>query len=193
MRVKTFTLVTTSMILVIVGVSLFALPAMGGSTSFEGDSLLFNLGSRNAWRIEAPDDHDQLWLVPYVNGSWAYTQRGAVFWPSGDLTIRGSLSQGSSRELKENITSLSSQEAIDVLGALNPVKYNYIADDSQTMNAGFIAEEVPELISADESKAVKTMDVIAVLTKVVKQQQAELETLQGEVKLLRQNNNSDPV
>ncbi|NES78172.1 MULTISPECIES: tail fiber domain-containing protein [Okeania] len=53
--------------------------------------------------------------------------------------MKGSVSQSSSKELKENIASLSSQEAVDILADLNPVKYNYIADHSKTLNAGFIA------------------------------------------------------
>ncbi|NEQ77250.1 MAG: tail fiber domain-containing protein [Okeania sp. SIO2D1] len=89
-------------------------------------------------------------MVPKVNGGYQFTNLGASFRANGNLILKGSLSQGSSKELKENVANLSSQEAIDILADLNPVKYNYIADGSKTLNAGFIAEEVPDLISADE-------------------------------------------
>ncbi len=185
-KTRIFALVTTLMILLIAGLSFLASPVIGGTARLSGETLFFNDGSKNAWLVKAPSDHTQLWIVPYVNGGYQFTQRGAVFWPNGNLTVRGSVSQGSSKELKENVASLSSQEAVDILADLNPVKYNYIADEGKTLNAGFIAEEVPDLISADEHKAVKTMDVIAVLTKVVKQQQKELETLQEEILSLKQ-------
>ncbi|NES68443.1 MAG: tail fiber domain-containing protein, partial [Okeania sp. SIO2D1] len=151
----------------------------------------FNQGSgRNEWVINAPGDHGgkdaSLWIVPKVNGGYPFTNLGASFRANGNLILKGSLSQASSKELKENVASLSSQEAVDILADLNPVKYNYIADEGKTLNAGFIAEEVPELITTDEHKAIKTMDVIAVLTKVVKQQQEELKTLQEEIQLLKQ-------
>jgi len=190
-KVRTFALVTLSMILLIAGLSFLAAPVMG-QHNFRGTTVFFNKDSRrNSWVINAPSDHTQLWIVPKVDGGYPFTDLGTVFWPNGNLTVKGSVSQGSSKELKENVASLSSQEAVDILADLNPVKYNYIADQSKTLNAGFIAEEVPELISTDEHKAVKTMDVIAVLTKVVKQQQEEVKILQGEIKLLKQNNNID--
>jgi hypothetical protein len=76
----------------------------------------------------------------------------------------------SSREVKENISSLSAEEAMDTLEDLVPVKYNYKVDE-QEKHVGFIAEDVPELVATKNRKGMSPMDVVAVLTKVVQEQQ----------------------
>lgn len=80
----------------------------------------------------------------------------------------------SSRELKENIRSLTAEEATDALKKLNPVKFNYkeIGDDEFL---GFIAEDAPELVATKDRKGMSSMDVVALLTRVVQRQQEELE------------------
>ncbi|UCC38785.1 MAG: tail fiber domain-containing protein [Candidatus Aminicenantes bacterium] len=77
---------------------------------------------------------------------------------------------GSSREYKENITSLRREEAFEALEGLNPVRFNYKRNKKEEY-IGFIAEDVPELVATRNRKGVSTMDVVAVLTKVVKEQQ----------------------
>ena len=47
---------------------------------------------------------------------------------NGNLSIAGTLTQGSSRTLKEQITELSSTEALETLVNLSPVKFKYKAD-----------------------------------------------------------------
>ena len=53
---------------------------------------------------------------------------------------------------------------------MNPVKYNYKADKAEKY-VGFIAEEVPELVAMNDRKSLSPMDIVAVLTKVVQEQQ----------------------
>jgi hypothetical protein len=77
---------------------------------------------------------------------------------------------GSSREYKENIADLTLTEAKDALEKLNPVKFNYKTNKEEDY-IGFIAEDVPELVATKERKGVAPMDVVAVLTKVVQEQQ----------------------
>ncbi len=108
--------------------------------------------------------------------------------PEGNLTIRGTLRQGSSRELKENINNLTTEEAIETLEELNPIKFNYKADDQKETHLGFIAEEVPELVASQDRKELSPMDIVAVLTKVVKEQQNMISVLMNEVKSLHQKN-----
>ena len=43
---------------------------------------------------------------------------------------------------------------------------------------GFIAEDVPELVATKDRRGLSSMDVVAVLTRAVQQQQAVIEELQ---------------
>ena len=76
----------------------------------------------------------------------------------------------SSRELKENIEELGVAESQAALEQLVPVKYSYKVEKGER-HVGFIAEDVPELVATKDRKAVGAMDVVGVLTKVVKEQQ----------------------
>jgi hypothetical protein len=82
----------------------------------------------------------------------------------------GTWNPSSSRELKENIHELSYGEAFEALEELNPVKYNYKKNKEEN-RVGFIAEDVPELVAMKSRKTLGTVDIVAVLTKVVKEQQ----------------------
>ena len=81
-----------------------------------------------------------------------------------------------SRELKENIENLTLEEAIAAVKDLNPVKYNY-KKNKEEARVGFIAEDVPELVAINSRKNLSTMDILAVLTRVVKAQQETIEKL----------------
>lgn len=76
----------------------------------------------------------------------------------------------SSREYKTDIRKLSTQKAIDTLKQLDPVEFAY-KTDSQEKHVGFIAEDAPELVASKDKKGMSSMDVVAVLTKVVQEQQ----------------------
>ena len=62
------------------------------------------------------------------------------------------------------------EEAVDVLDDLNPVKYNYKVD-KEDGHLGFIAEDVPDLVASKDRKGMSPMDVVAILTKVLQEQQ----------------------
>lgn len=98
-------------------------------------------------------------------------------------TISGEeFTQISSRTLKQNIAELSSQEVAQLLAALNPIKFNYTSDRSDTIHAGFIAEEVPDLVASADHQAVRLGDIVAVLTKAVKDQRQAITSLSRMVK-----------
>jgi hypothetical protein len=80
----------------------------------------------------------------------------------------------SSRELKEGITELDSAKAAEALSELKPVEYAFKADRKEP-RVGFIAEDVPELVANVDRKTLSSMDVVAVVTKVVKDQQRTIE------------------
>jgi hypothetical protein len=80
----------------------------------------------------------------------------------------------SSREYKDNIRELSAAEAVAAVKELNPVTYTYkVAAGGQ--HVGFIAEDVPALVATKDRKGLSSMDIVAVLTKVVQEQQRTLE------------------
>jgi Chaperone of endosialidase len=83
----------------------------------------------------------------------------------------------SSRQYKENIAELSTQEATIALKDLNPVKFSYKTDQSENLHVGFIAEDVPDLLAAHDKRSIGPLDVVAVLTKVVQEQQSTIASL----------------
>ena len=92
------------------------------------------------------------------------------------VTSGGVWTDASSRTLKENIHDLSTEDAMSALEQLKPKMYNYIVDKDERY-LGFIAEEVPELVAMSNRKSLSPMDIVAVLTKEVQQQQAQIEEL----------------
>ena len=76
----------------------------------------------------------------------------------------------SSREYKRDIKDLTKADAVKTLEALNPVSFSYKKDPGEKC-VGFIAEDVPDLVATKDRKGLSSMDVVAVLTKVVQEQQ----------------------
>jgi len=92
------------------------------------------------------------------------------------LTAAGVWADASSRTLKTNIQSITTREALGTLAKLNPVKFQYKAELGETY-AGFIAEDVPDLVATSDRKTLASMDIVAVLTKVVQEQQKTIAKL----------------
>jgi len=89
----------------------------------------------------------------------------------------------SSREYKEDIEELSAGEAWEAMQELNPVKYTYKADRAER-RVGFISEEVPELVAMKDRRGLSAMEIVAVLTKVVQEQQKTISVLSEKLKEL---------
>jgi Chaperone of endosialidase len=85
------------------------------------------------------------------------------------VEVFGTLTNSSSRDYKEAIRSLDATEAMTALAGLQPVKFRYKEQTKE--NLGFIAEDVPALVAMDGRKSIAPMDLIALLTKVVQEQQ----------------------
>jgi hypothetical protein len=60
------------------------------------------------------------------------------------------------------------------------VKYNYKADREER-HVGFIAEDVPSLVASKDRKGLSPMDVVAVLTRVVQEQQKTISDLNSRI------------
>jgi len=86
----------------------------------------------------------------------------------------------SSRELKENILSLDAEDSLAALNELEPVKFNYKADKDDPQ-LGFIAEDVPDLVATKYRKGMNTMDVVALLTKIVQEQQKTISQIKKDL------------
>lgn len=100
-------------------------------------------------------------------------------------TIRGyGITDASSRQYKDHIRTLEADDALKALTALRPTRYHYKQDNTEE-RLGFIAEEVPELLSMKDRQGVSSMDVVAVLTKVVQVQQTQLEEQRKQLETLR--------
>jgi hypothetical protein len=101
-----------------------------------------------------------------------------------------SMELASSQELKENIAPLSAAEAMGILSGLEPVQFTLKADPARTPHVGFIAEHVPSIIASRDHKAINNDHIVAVLTKVVKQQQESIAALNERVRQLEAANKS---
>ena len=88
----------------------------------------------------------------------------------GAYTDGSSWIDASSREYKDNIKGLKVEDAIETLQGLNPVTFSYKVSPEEN-HVGFVAEEVPDLVSTKDRKGLSPMDIVAVLTKVVQEQQ----------------------
>lgn len=92
------------------------------------------------------------------------------------LTTAGVWQDNSSRNAKENIHNLSADDAFKALAALEPVEYNYKVLPTDP-KVGFIAEDVPAIVATPERDGLSALDIVAVVTKVVKEQQKTIDQL----------------
>lgn len=106
-----------------------------------------------------------------TNGNGAYLSAGGVW------------TNSSSREYKDNVQSLSGEKALETVENLNPVTYVYKVDPNEK-HVGFIAEDVPDLVATADRKHLSPMDIVAVLTKVVQEQQKTIKELSAKVEQL---------
>ncbi len=122
-----------------------------------------------------------------VNSTWRmrlHTDDSMTMRNGASCSAGGTWLNASSRDLKENIRELDSEDAFSALENLNPVQYNYKADKEEDY-IGFIAEDVPDLVATKDKKSMATMDVVAVLTKVVQEQQKLAEKQQKTIEELQ--------
>ena len=141
-----------------------------GATNYMNASATFaNFGSVNNFPLRL-----------MVNGTWRMRldlDNSLSMVNGASCTAGGVWTNGSSREYKENISALSSEEAMETLDGLSPVKFNYKADQTETY-VGFIAEDVPDLVATNDRKSLSPMDIVAVLARVVQEQQKTIEDQQ---------------
>lgn len=101
------------------------------------------------------------------------------------LSLGGIWVDGSSRDYKENIAPLDPDRAVAALKELSPVQYNYKNSPGER-HAGFVAEKVPDLVADRSRQELTPMDFVAVLTRVIQNQQQEIEDQDKKLNQLKQ-------
>ena len=126
--------------------------------------------------------NDAHWLHHNGSGNFYFGRStgGTGGWPSlwAYLSAAGTWTNASSIEYKKNIQSLDEETAVEVVAGLRPVKFQ-LKEGDDTEYVGFIAEEVPNLVASSDRKGVSAIYIVAVLTKVIQQQQRRIEQLEA--------------
>jgi hypothetical protein len=86
------------------------------------------------------------------------------------VTPAGVWTDASSRDIKQDITSLDATDARVAVEQLVPVRYRSRIDPAER-HVGFIAQDVPDLVATRDRRSLSPMDIVAVLTRVVQEQQ----------------------
>ena len=116
-----------------------------------------------------------------VKNATANVSGTELYLGNGAKNVGGVWINASSRALKENIKDLSTQDALAAFHKLQPVTYNYKSDKKEQV-VGFIAEDVPELVAIQSRDGLSSMDMVAVLTKVVQEQDKVMVETRAELK-----------
>jgi len=112
---------------------------------------------------------------PLQLGSGAYVSAGGVW------------TNASSKEYKQDIEDLAYDDALEAFKLLKPVKFSYKMNPTER-HVGFIAEDAPEIVATKDKKGMSSMDVVALLTKVVQEQQKTIMELSMKVAELEKCN-----
>lgn len=87
---------------------------------------------------------------------------------------------GCSAALKKDIEPMSSETAAAIVDRLDPVTFRWIKDD-QDRRLGFIAEDCPDSVTTPDRDGIFIVDVVAALTKVVRDQSKTIAGLQAKL------------
>lgn len=154
------------------GISLVSLLATTMSLTSSG-------GTRQYFALHADIDRQHNKELLVMNYQQGYKDGVKI---DGNVQVTGALTHASSIALKENVATLTGQEAMTALRGLNAVKFNYKADEKKEQRIGFIAEDMPDLVATSERDRLSPMDLIAVLTKAVQELAAEVSSLKEQNK-----------
>jgi hypothetical protein len=105
--------------------------------------------------------------------------------PTGDLTISGTLSDASSRDLKENFVETDSS-ILDEVMDLSIYFYNYIADDDSVKHVGPTAEDFAAIFGVGaDNKHISPRDLAGVAVAAVQELNELIEMKDFEMKALQ--------
>ena len=140
-----------------------------------GHMMRFGIGCGDSWCARMIIDSNGNVGMGTTSPSYPLEMKSGAHCTTG-----GVWTDASSREYKKNIKGLSTDEAMNALSGLKPVRFNYKADLEEN-HVGFIAEDVPDLVATNDRKGLSPMDITAVLTKVVQEQQKTIAELSNRV------------
>ncbi|WP_415407451.1 tail fiber domain-containing protein [Sulfurovum sp. CS9] len=151
---------------------------------------LVNGNTSKGWNFRTNSGGDAFQATLQGTGGSEFTVKNAtanvsgteLYLGNGAKNVGGVWINASSRALKENIKPLSTKEALTAFNKLQPVTYNYKSDKKEQV-VGFIAEDVPELVAIQSRDGLSSMDMVAVLTKVVQEQDKTLAETKAELKV----------
>lgn len=119
------------------------------------------------------------------NGAIAAGRKIDTDLPGAYMDMAGKWWGPSSRRLKQGVAPLGFREAEEALFRLEPVMFRYKTLPREP-RAGFIAEDVPELLARPERDGLTVMDFAAVLTGVVQRQRARIDDHKARERRLRE-------
>ena len=129
--------------------TLLRLKNLGGAPQFK----LENIASGISWDLSMANNN--AFIISLLNsggGEFEVRTSGRTFMRqgptvnfdldgnTGNLTIRGTLTQGSSREIKEDLSALDTESVLDRVAALPLVEWSYV-NDSGVRHIGPVAED----------------------------------------------------
>ena len=129
----------------------------------------------------------------FVNFNTNGTFRGGIQWNGSAVSITHS----SDYRLKENVVELTG--AIDRIKLTRPIRFNYIADETDQMQDGFLAHEIGEIVpemlyglgkdavnskGEIEEQSINPQGVVPLLTAALKEAIAKIEALETRVAAL---------
>ena len=88
---------------------------------------------------------------------------------------------GSAKTQRTDVRVLSTKEALDTLSDLEPIVYRDLTNGSNEVKVGFDAETVPELVATYNREGVSPMEIVAVLTRIIQNQQQRIEHLEASI------------
>jgi hypothetical protein len=114
--------------------------------------------------------------APFILGTSATTRMtfdgnsNFIDFAGGGQYDGNSFLDASSRTLKQDIRPLGPDAAKGALAGLEPVTFAYTGAPGDP-RVGFVAEDVPELVATPGRTTLSALEIVAVLTKVVQEQQ----------------------
>ena len=123
-----------------------------------------------------------------------------AFFRNGSASEVGSITTTSSAtayntssdyRLKENVVEMTG--ALDRVNQLQPKRFNFIADETNTLVDGFLAHEVSDIVpeavtgekDGDRMQGIDQSKLVPLLTKAIQEQQTQIDALQSEINLLK--------
>jgi hypothetical protein len=142
-------------------------------------------GGDLVWYENATYGAERMRLKKNGNLGVANDNPGQMFQVAGAYCTGAQWVDVSTRDAKKNIEPLSLDVALQTLSNLDPVTFEYKDARTPDGHVGFIAEDVPEIVATPDRKGLVSMDIVGVLTAVVKEQQKQMEIMRAELTELK--------